>query len=132
MNEITFKVAPHGEGKTKWLLNIAKHYADKNTTVYLFTEDDWEYVKFCEKYFNLYKTICPVKRVTSYSVTDKDVVLVDNLFKHTDHAIGDYAYVNRNCYKMFVTIEGTTDFSDEYYENPYEQLKLDLQEVLRA
>ena len=26
MSEITFKVAPKGEGKTKWLLEIAKKY----------------------------------------------------------------------------------------------------------
>lgn len=134
MNDIVFKVAPHGEGKTKWLLSIAKHYADERRSVYLFTTDDNEYLKFCEKYFNVFKEVCPVMRVTGYNVSHNDIVLVDNLFNHAESAIGDYTFMNKNCYKMFVTIEGTTTFkmNKRSMNEFYEELALDIQEVIRA
>ena len=104
MNEITFKVAPKGEGKTKWLLELAYKYAGLRK-IYLYTNDDNEYRKFCEKYFSTYNQICPVERLTAFKVTDNDVVLVDNLFTK-DSSISDFTFIQRNCYKLFITLEG--------------------------
>lgn len=104
MKDITFKIAKKGEGKTKWLLEIAHKY-DGLRKIYLYTGDATEYRKFCEKYFSTYSEICPVERLTAFKLTDKDVVLVDNLFNH-DSAIGDFTFIQRNCYKMFITLEG--------------------------
>ena len=133
MNEITFKVAPRGEGKTKWLLEIAKRYADEGRTVYLFTDDDQDYSKFCEKYFNIFKTVCPIQRLTAFKLSPSDVVLVDNLFRHCT-SIGDLTFIQRNCYRMFITIEGTTTFVEntKTWDDFYEQLTMDIQEVIRA
>lgn len=110
-NNITFKVALPGEGKTKWLLNVAKRYLDEGRNVLLFTEDDTEYQKFCEKYFNEFKEICHVQRMTAFRVERPDVVLVDNLLKNSN-SVADFKFMQRNCYKMFVTLEGITSQED--------------------
>ena len=110
-NNITFKVALPGEGKTKWLLNVAKRYLDEGRNVLLFTEDDTEYQKFCEKYFNEFKEICHVQRMTAFKLERQDVVLVDNLLKNSN-SVADFKFMQRNCYKMFVTLEGITSQKD--------------------
>ena len=107
MNNVTFKVALPGEGKTKWLLNIAKHYADKGVKTYLFTQDDNEYVRFCDKYFKTFTQVCPVSKLTAFKITAQDVVLVDNLFDKCDSAISDFTFIQKNCYKMFITVDGS-------------------------
>lgn len=107
MNEITFKIAKKGEGKTKWLLDIANKYADKHR-IYLYTVNDNEYHKFCEKYFSVYNSICPVERLTAFKLTENDVVLVDNLFNQ-DSSISDFTFIQRNSYKVFITLEGESD-----------------------
>lgn len=109
MNNVTFKLGLPGEGKTRWLLNIAKQYADKNIKVYLFTNDESDYAKFCEKYFKTFSHICPVQRLTAFKITKEDVVLVDDLFDHCDSAVNDFVFLQKNCYKMFVTLTGTTE-----------------------
>ena len=50
MNPMIVKVAPKGEGKTKWLINIAKKYQDNDVPVYLVTASERDYVNFCRKY----------------------------------------------------------------------------------
>ena len=104
MNDITFKIAKRGEGKTKWLLDIANKYSTNNK-VYLYTEDETEYLKFCEKYFATYGRICPVMRLTSFVSMQDAVVLVDNLFNQ-DSSISDFTFIQRNCHKLFITLEG--------------------------
>ena len=126
MNDITFKIAKQGEGKTKWLLKIANQYAGTNRKVYLFTDDDQAYIKFCEKYFNTFSQVCPVERLTAFKLTENDVVLVDNLFKQCA-SIGDLNFIHKNCYKMFVTIEGTTTIAENIktWDDIYHQVTIE-------
>lgn len=104
MNEVTFKIARKGEGKTKWLINIANMY-DNERQVYLYTSDDNSYRKFCEKYFSTYNRVCPVERLNTFKLTENDVVLVDDLFTHSLD-ISEIRFIQRNCYKLFITLEG--------------------------
>ena len=110
MNDIVFKVAPKGEGKTKWLLNVANEYITAGRTVYLYTNDDQEYARFCEKYFNVFHHVCSVIRLTSLNVTSDDVILIDDLFSYT-MPISNIQKMQRDCYKLFITVEGTTNFN---------------------
>ena len=133
MNDITFKVTPKGEGKTKWLLEISKRYADEKRPIFLFTDEDKDYIKFCEKYFNMFKEICPVVRLTAFKLTPDAVVLVDDLFSHSN-SIGDFSFMHRNCYKMFITVEGTTSYEEnkKTWNDLYEQITIDTMGVLNA
>ena len=107
MTDITFKVAPRGEGKTKWLLEIANKFANEHN-IYLYTQEETEYSKFCEKYFHTFNQICPVRILTKVSLTDNDIVLVDNLFNQDSFA-GDINFLQRSCYRLFVTLEGINE-----------------------
>lgn len=104
MNDVTFKIARKGEGKTRWLLELANKYKDERK-VYLFTETEAKYREFCEKYFATYDHICPVERLVSIEQTEDSVVLVDNLFEQHS-AISDFRFLQRTCYKLFITLEG--------------------------
>lgn len=104
-NNIIFKVALPGEGKTKWLLDVAHQYSATGRSIYLYTEDETEYAKFCEKYFAIYKAVCPVYKLTAFKITKDAVILIDNLLSH-GNSLGDIRFFQRNCYKMFVTLEG--------------------------
>ena len=104
MSNITVKVALSGEGKTKWLLDVANHYSDTHD-VRIITNNEQEYFRFCEKYFSLYNHICPVLEFNAEDVTDKTVVLIDDVFnKHTLHV--SIASLQATCAKVFVTVEG--------------------------
>ena len=107
MREIIFKVAPTGEGKTKWLLDIAKHCSDTGVDVYLYINEPEEYVRFCRKYFNLYSSVCPVKALQHIplDVLSTSVILVDDLMSHSAN-IGDIKFLQRSCGQLFVTITG--------------------------
>lgn len=104
MNNVTFKIAKKGEGKTRWLLELAYKYAGQRK-IYLYTTDTTEYHKFCEKYFSLYNQICPVELLTEPDETEQDVVLVDNLFK-CDSNTSNFTHIQKHCYKLFITLEG--------------------------
>lgn len=104
MNDITFKVAKKGEGKTRWLLDIVNKYAGNNK-IYLYTDDEVVYRRFCEKYFSTYSKVCPVMLLTSFDDIQDSIVLVDNLFTQ-DSSISDFTFIQRNCYKLFITLEG--------------------------
>lgn len=127
MTDIVFKVAPKGEGKTKWLLELAKRYSTERK-VYLCTQDEVQYVRFCEKYFNLYNEICRVERLTSLNICSEDIVLMDNLLEQS-LAINDITFIQRNCYRLFITIEGLTNFIEHRnnWNIFYEQLSIDME-----
>lgn len=105
MKEIVFKVASRGEGKTKWLLDVANELSTNSCKQYIFTDSDESYRRFCEKYFNKFNKICPVERLTDQEVTSSDYILIDNLFDIplTTMFIKD---LQNSCAQMFVTIEG--------------------------
>lgn len=124
MNNIIYKVAPAGEGKTKWLLNMAKYYSDNNRTCYLFCDDDYMFNKFCRKYFQTFSELCPVKRLKAFRLTKDDVVLVDDML-NMDASLADFLFIQQNCYQMCVTIAGVSADKELVSEVcPYEQLQL--------
>lgn len=124
MNNITFKITPRGEGKTKWLLDVAHDYEGSGRKVYLYTDDESKYAKFCEKYFKTFGRICFVERLTSFKLTSEDVVLVDDLLSH-DTAISDFIYIHNNSYAMYVTLEGQIATEEKSVKLPFEQLRMD-------
>ena len=107
-NNVVFKAALPGEGKTRWLLDIAKCYLeDECKPVYMFTTDDEMYSKFCDKYFKLYNTICQVTRLTNLSdVTEDSVIIIDDLFANPDVRMSDITSIINSCYKMYITLNG--------------------------
>ena len=112
MNDITFKIARKGEGKTKWLIEVAHRcYKEFNDTVYLFTEDDNSYVRFCEKYFKTYFEVCPVQKLPPFVDPTNSIILVDNLLE-CNCQTNNFKFMQRNCKKMYVTLEGMEDTLD--------------------
>lgn len=129
MKDITFKVAPAGTGKTKWLLEAAHKYS-RHHKIYLVTNSSQEYSKFCDKYFALFQEVCPVNRY-DFGIADPNaVILIDNIFSQ-NNAVSNVEFMQRNCYKMFITVEGnTSEIGNPYPEEElYQQLSLFDQEV---
>lgn len=114
MNEITFKIASRGEGKTKWLLNIA--HSLKNESIKLYTETSSEYAIFCEKYFRLYNEVCLVKRLDKDEINADDVILIDNMLE-TNINFNDLKYINRSCKKIYATLEGNIDTQFDSFDS---------------
>lgn len=130
MNEITFKVAHPGEGKTQWLLAVAHEYS-KTHNVYLYYNKPHEYERFCDKYFATYSKRCPVSTYTC-EVGQDVVVLVDDLFKQP-MSVGDIQHLQANCYKVFITLTGnSSDCPVESNHNDPDQLTIDTLEVTNA
>lgn len=123
MQDITFKIASRGEGKTKWLLDIAHQYSNTDRPVYLCTDMETVYGNFCEKYFRTYNSICTVQKLTLNQLTGNEIVLIDDLMSLTTCSFADIAYIKRNCYKMFVTIEGN-NAENEINEIDHNQLSI--------
>lgn len=129
MNNIKFKVVPRGEGKTKWLLDVANSYAHTNKKVYLYTADEMDYAKFCEKYFKKFGHVCCVERLTAFKLTENDIVLVDDLLSH-DTSVSDFTYIHNNCEQMYVTLDG--ELATEIIPTDFEQLSIDFSNVRGA
>lgn len=124
MNELVIKVARKGEGKTKWLLDVANKHIQEGKHVYLFTEKQREYERFCEKYFATYATVCKVDRFETESEVSDAIVLIDDLFSH-ETSLNVLEHIHNYCYKMFITIEGSMPSNnDTVFEPEYEQLTL--------
>ena len=83
MNSVVVKVAPNGEGKTAWLVEIAKTELENSRNVVFFSSiDATKYVKFAEQYHVKYNVPCPVTFANRIDlIEDGSVVLIDNLFK---------------------------------------------------
>lgn len=127
MNNIIFKVLPKGEGKTKWLLDVAKKYSDDNYNVYLLTHDEEKYNKFCSKYVTLIGSHCPVQMYCGNRNINNTIILVDNLMNY-GLSVFDLRQLNNNCFKLFVTIEGS---SEDYMNNNLKFFKDAIGEQLR-
>ena len=125
MNDVIINVACKGEGKTKWLLNIAHHYSTKNIPVYLLVETEKEFNKFCDKYSSLYGEVCKVKKMDSIEDITNSFVLIDDLFER-DLDTSYLRQIKSTCNKMFIGIEGFTADNEECVEMTadYEQLSL--------
>lgn len=106
MNDVMFHVARRGEGKTRWLLDKAHEL--KEYPVKLYCQTSQEYSLFCEKYFSLYKEICPVEYLNSHEdVLPSDIVLIDDLITLSSSLV-NIRHIKNNCYRMYVTVEGET------------------------
>lgn len=124
MKNITFKIAPKGEGKTRWLLNIAYKYSRRHK-VYLMSENANEFSRFCDKYAATYHEVCPVYNYDRTELTTNDVVLIDNLFNHAV-STNDIEFLKRNTFNLFITIEGieSEDIVESLSFTECEQLSL--------
>lgn len=105
MKDIVFKIASRGEGKTKWLLDIANQLSDNSCKKYIITRSDEDYQKFCEKYFRNFNQVCLVERLTDQLITNSDYILIDNLLD-LDVTTMFIKELQAACNQLFVTIEG--------------------------
>lgn len=112
MNEITFKIAKKGEGKTRWLLDVAHSYAKTDKPVYYCANLQTEYGNFCEKYFRTFQEICNVKELSLPHLDGDAVVLIDDMMT-TNITPKDILYIQQNSYKLYVAITGITDTVEE-------------------
>lgn len=103
MNDITFKIANRGEGKTRWLLEKAHEL--KNEPIKFYSKTTQEYSLFCEKYLNFYNEICPAEHLDIENLTSNDIVLIDDLFSITE-TIVDINYIKNVAKKLYITLEG--------------------------
>lgn len=108
MSKMICKVALRGEGKTKWLLDVAHRYSDSAFPVYFFTTKEDQYRKFCEKYFRAFQSICTVEEFNIENFVGNEIILVDDLMS-LDIDMKKLSGIKENCYKMYATIEGTTE-----------------------
>ena len=108
MSKMICKVALRGEGKTKWLLDVAHRYSDSAFPVYFFTTKEGHYRKFCEKYFRAFQSICTVEEFNIENFVGNEIVLVDDLMS-LDVDMKRLSEIRDNCYIMYATIEGTTE-----------------------
>ena len=117
-----YKVAPRGEGKTKWLIHNAYdeiHSLDDDpnsiqTYVYLIVKDANEAQHFSEMYFSLYNEVCKVNFVVGsnlISVPYGSIILIDNLLLHTMNTRDLHLLIAR-CKKAYITIEGVYGFTN--------------------
>lgn len=112
MNNIIYKVALPGEGKTRWLLEQAKRECDNDEHVVLITNGnfiDREYRSFSEDYVDLYKEVCPVQPVNKmHDIEEGSVVLIDDLFHLDIHMIGLRA-LQHKAKRVYITVDGVLD-----------------------
>lgn len=106
MNNITFKIANRGEGKTRWLLEKAHEF--KNEPVKFYSKTTQEYSQFCEKYLNFYNEICSAEHLDIKNLTSEDIVLVDDLFSISDTTI-NINYIKNVAKKLYITLEGNIE-----------------------
>ena len=120
MDKLIVKVARKGEGKTKWLLEVANKYQTEGRSVYLYTNNTKDYERFCEKYFTTYSSICKVNKFTFYEPIKESVILIDNLLSH-DLNMSTLNSICNECYQIFITIDGSSDA--ELYNSPIEKFE---------
>ena len=109
MTEFIYKVAPRGEGKTKWLLNQAKNELDAGEKVVLLTNEanrGLEYKIFAEKYFGTFHEVCKVDTVNHiHQIPHDGIVLIDNLFMLDMH-MNAVTYLIGQCKRVYITLDG--------------------------
>ena len=111
MTEFIYKVAPQGEGKTRWLVEQAKNEIDSGELVVLLTNESnsgVQYKKFIENYFVHHHEVCKVNNLSHLSeIPTNSIVLIDDLFKLVEFRIGGFEVLN-NCKRVYITLNGTT------------------------
>ena len=109
MTEFIYKVAPRGEGKTKWLLNQAKNELDAGEKVVLLANEankGLEYKIFAEKYFGTFHEVCKVDTVNHiHQIPHDGIVLIDSLFMLDMH-MNAVTYLIGQCKRVYITLDG--------------------------
>lgn len=127
MTEFIYKVASRGEGKTKWLLNQAKKELDAGETVVLFNNEKnrgLEYKRFVEKYFVTFHEVCRVESACHVPDIPHDaVILIDNLLMLDMH-MNVINYLNGQCKKVYITLDGKLAPSEPRNEVDPNQLSI--------
>lgn len=126
MNEIIIKVASKGEGKTRWLLSMAKNAINDGKNVVYYTDNEIDYNRFCSKYMNLYNQTCPVKMVGCHRGVDSNtVVLIDDVFENTS-MVSEIQIIRAKCDTLYITIEGKLAQNDTTVVGEYEQITMEI------
>lgn len=127
MTEFIYKVASRGEGKTKWLLNQAKKELDAGETVVLFNNEKnrgLEYKWFVEKYFVTFHEVCKVESACHvHNIPHDAVILIDNLLMLDMH-MNVINYLNGQCKKVYITLDGKLAPSEPRNEVVSNQLSI--------
>lgn len=127
MTEFIYKVASRGEGKTKWLLNQAKKELDAGETVIFFNNEKnqgLEYKCFVEKYFVTFHEICKVESACHvHHIPHDSVILIDNLLMLDMH-MNVINYLNGQCKKVYITLDGKLAPSEPRNEVDPNQLSI--------
>ena len=107
---ITYKVAPRGEGKTKWLLEKAHSELLNGNTVYYFSNDKQSYDSFMSKCARNYGMVCHIEFSNDVNNIPMDtVVLVDDLSMRGENILEHIYFLRNTKHKLYVTIEGYLD-----------------------
>lgn len=108
MNNITYFVAPRGEGKTRWLRERAIDEFHKGNKVYIYANSSFRYRIFIEEFYESTGEICHVLCINKISeVPTGSVLLIDNL---VDSRISteDLEALAARCSYLYITLEGNS------------------------
>lgn len=122
--EFIWKIAPRGEGKTKWLVERAHEEVQEGNRVFLLTHDASRFTKFVEHYYENTHEICRVQLALSLSDLEADsVVLVDNLLKQNITA-SDIGRLEGFFKKVYITAMGKQYRAYNTTDDEWEQLTI--------
>ena len=121
MNELVVNVDCNDDTNVEWLIDIAHDYAAVEYPIYFHTSLRKRYNNFCSAYVDKFKEECPVMLYTEGTLKPNSVVLVNDLF--SELITTTYVeFLQRNCYKVFITIKGQT--VDNYIEKDTRQITI--------
>ena len=114
MSKIIYKVAPPGEGKTKWLVDNANvEYCNGKTCYFLcFSSNVTAYQDFCDMYMAYYNKVCPVLILDmTEDINENTCVFIDEGM--SNELIGSIVKnLKSRCDKIYITLEGFTNNPD--------------------
>lgn len=102
-----YKIAPPGEGKTKWLVQKAFESTISNKRCYyvVTSTNDREFEKFCELYRSLFNHVCPVTVLSDETTIDENcVILIDEGMRRK--SIGTIMSLTESANTIYMTLEG--------------------------
>lgn len=106
MDNIIYKVAQRGEGKTKWLVEQAKNELDSGELVLYLSPYSRNYTLFLNYYTSVFKEVCKIEHIKDINnVPEGSVVLVDELIDLHEHMLSIKSMLHRVKY-AYVTIDG--------------------------
>lgn len=129
MNKISAFVVEDQAESFAHLAYIAHSYSKERGKIYFYSEDSSTYKDFCKCYSDYFRDTCPVIRLNKSTITEDDLVLVDNVFD-TNIFMGEILFFQRQSKKLCITIYGEShiDIPEDTY-NEVEQLTFDTMEM---